>query len=202
MLINWTVVRDAEGRPLRTVANIQDTTERKRAETALRESQALNQAVLGSLASHIAVLDRDGNIIAVNEAWKRFERENGGAAIADSVGDELPGRLPPRSGAGDWRGGGGAEGHSGGAGRRASQFHNRISLPLAGREALVPDVGHPATRRRRGGAVVAHTDITKRKQVEESLRVSEKRLELAQKAGNIGTFDWDIRGLRPSGQMS
>src|SRR5262249_62158507 len=52
----------------------------------VRESQALNQAVLGSLASHIAVLDRDGNIIAVNEAWKRFARENGGVAIADSVG--------------------------------------------------------------------------------------------------------------------
>jgi len=44
----------------------------------------------------------------------------------------------------------------------------------------------------RGGAVVAHTDITRRKQVEESLRVSEARLDLAQKAGNIGTFDWDI----------
>jgi PAS domain S-box-containing protein len=36
-------------------------------------------------------------------------------------------------------------------------------------------------------------DITQRKQVEESLRVSEERLDLAQKAGNIGTFDWDLR---------
>src|SRR5262249_60933625 len=63
-----------------------DITERKRAETALRESQALYQAVLGSLVAHIAVIDRDGNIIAVNEAWKRFARENGGAAIADGVG--------------------------------------------------------------------------------------------------------------------
>jgi PAS domain S-box-containing protein len=36
-------------------------------------------------------------------------------------------------------------------------------------------------------------DITERKQVEESLRVSEERLDLAQKAGNIGTFDWDLR---------
>src|SRR5262249_25599367 len=57
-------------------------------ETALRESQALNQAVLGSLVAHIAVLDRDGNIIAVNEAWKRFARENGGAAFAVSSAAE------------------------------------------------------------------------------------------------------------------
>src|SRR5215467_4190820 len=37
----------------------------------------LGFAVLNSLADHIAVLDREGTIIAVNEAWKRFALENG-----------------------------------------------------------------------------------------------------------------------------
>ncbi|HEX5085174.1 MAG TPA: PAS domain S-box protein [Blastocatellia bacterium] len=192
VLINWAVVRDAGGRPLRTVANIQDITERKRAETALRESQALNQAVLGSLASHIAVLDRDGNIIAVNEAWKRFARENGGAAIADSVGMNYLDVC-----------------------RRALERSNgEVGATLKGIQAVLrgarPDFTieypcHSPDEKRwflmaatplpgaAGGAVVAHTDITRRKQVEESLRESEKRLDLAQKAGNIGTFDWDIR---------
>ena len=63
-----------------------DITERKQAEEALRRTQALNQAVLGSVAANIAVLDREGNIIAVNEAWKRFAYENDGAAVADYVG--------------------------------------------------------------------------------------------------------------------
>ncbi len=45
----------------------------------------------------------------------------------------------------------------------------------------------------RGGAVVTHTDITKRKQIEEALQESEERLELAMEAGGIGTFDWNIR---------
>jgi PAS domain S-box-containing protein len=36
-LVNWTIVRDAEGRPLRSVANIQDITARKRAEEEREE---------------------------------------------------------------------------------------------------------------------------------------------------------------------
>ena len=63
-----------------------DITKRKQTEEALHRTQALNQAVLGSLASNVAVLDRVGNIIAVNDAWKRFADENDGAAVADSVG--------------------------------------------------------------------------------------------------------------------
>lgn len=35
-------------------------------------------------------------------------------------------------------------------------------------------------------------DITERKQIEEKLARSQERLELAQEAGNIGIFDWDI----------
>ena len=79
-------LRDGSGRPYAVCGIATDITERKRAETTLRESQALNQAVLDSIAANIAVLDRDGNIIAVNEDWNRFAQENGGAAIADSVG--------------------------------------------------------------------------------------------------------------------
>jgi two-component system CheB/CheR fusion protein len=37
----------------------------------------LLQGVLHSLTEHIAVLDADGTIITVNEAWDRFARENG-----------------------------------------------------------------------------------------------------------------------------
>jgi len=36
-------------------------------------------------------------------------------------------------------------------------------------------------------------DISERKQAEEALRNNQKRLELAQKAGKIGTFEWNIQ---------
>ena len=45
----------------------------------------------------------------------------------------------------------------------------------------------------RAGAVVSHTNITERKRIEEALQESEERLELAMEAGEIGSFDWNIR---------
>ena len=68
---------------------------RKLAEDALRASETMKSAVLASLTSRVAVLDREGCIIAVNESWTRFGREN--AACARSVvgrGRELSRRLP------------------------------------------------------------------------------------------------------------
>ena len=42
--------------------------------------------VLNSLSAHIAVLDAEGNIIAVNDAWKKFATENGGDTNSVNVG--------------------------------------------------------------------------------------------------------------------
>ncbi len=48
---------------------------------ALRHSEALNRAVLSALTAHIAVLDRTGCIIQVNEAWNAFAVKNGDAEL-------------------------------------------------------------------------------------------------------------------------
>jgi PAS domain S-box-containing protein len=73
---------------LRLVLN--DATERKRAEVALRESEAFNLAILDSVSAEIAVLDRNGAIIAANQPWQRFAQENSLA----------PGTLAPHGGVG------------------------------------------------------------------------------------------------------
>ena len=174
------------------MANIQDITKRKLTEEALRKSEALNQSVLGSLASHIAVLDRDGKIIAVNEAWKRFAYENGIHADASGVGANYLDVC------------------------RCSQARNddETRKALNGIQAVLegtlPDFVleyscHSPREKRwflmsvtpllgeRAGAVVSHTNITERKRIEEALQESEERLELAMEAGEIGTFDWNIR---------
>ncbi|HLF00664.1 MAG TPA: response regulator, partial [Anaerolineales bacterium] len=56
--------------------------ERKRAEAAQRESELFSLSILNSLTAHIAVIDTDGIILVVNEAWERFARENGDPALA------------------------------------------------------------------------------------------------------------------------
>lgn len=45
-------------------------------QAALRDSRALTRAVIDSLAAHVAVLDGSGRIVATNQAWERFGREN------------------------------------------------------------------------------------------------------------------------------
>jgi transcriptional regulator with PAS, ATPase and Fis domain len=42
-----------------------------------RASDILVRAIINSLVSNIAVIDQQGNIIYVNEAWEDFARKNG-----------------------------------------------------------------------------------------------------------------------------
>ncbi len=56
--------------------------------------RAMIQHLVDSLASQLAVLDREGNIILVNEAWKRFARENAGRRSSELLcWSELPRSL-------------------------------------------------------------------------------------------------------------
>jgi signal transduction histidine kinase/CheY-like chemotaxis protein len=52
------------------------------AEAALKRASLLNRSLLNSLAMRIAVVDRDGDIMAVNATWDRFHREADGAGAA------------------------------------------------------------------------------------------------------------------------
>jgi two-component system sensor histidine kinase UhpB len=61
---------------------IRNITEQKQARELQQENAALNRAILSSLGMHIALLDKGGTIIAVNEAWERFAQENGAAGSA------------------------------------------------------------------------------------------------------------------------
>jgi PAS domain S-box-containing protein len=53
-----------------------DVTERKLAEEEMKRSKEFRKAVLDSMAAHIAVLDQDGVIVAVNARWKEFAQEH------------------------------------------------------------------------------------------------------------------------------
>ncbi len=65
-----------------------DITDRKRAEQALRQSEALKASILSSLENHIAVLDKRGIIIEVNGAWIRFAQDNGMTTEPAGVGTD------------------------------------------------------------------------------------------------------------------
>ena len=54
----------------------EDTTLRKQAEEATLATQQFLQSAIDALSAHIAILDERGNIIAVNEPWRKFAEEN------------------------------------------------------------------------------------------------------------------------------
>jgi PAS domain S-box-containing protein len=57
-----------------------DITDRKQTVGSIKQNDSFVRAVLDSLRDHIAVLDRDGNILAVNDAWEAFAAQNAGDA--------------------------------------------------------------------------------------------------------------------------
>ena len=59
------------------VAVVRDLTQVLATREDLGESQERLRSILHSLDSHVALLNREGEIVAINEAWDDFARENG-----------------------------------------------------------------------------------------------------------------------------
>ncbi len=75
---------DSTGLPLRMVGVNWDITNEKTSEKALRDSEKLQMAIMDSLSAHICVVDHLGRIVATNQQWNLFGREN--AIFGDSGG--------------------------------------------------------------------------------------------------------------------
>lgn len=132
---------------------------RRRSMRAVRESEAVSSAVLASMSSNIAILDRGGRIVRVNDAWQRFaavgtvgDNYVGACRVAADAGDEIAAALLPRLEQVLSVGGEGfsVERTGVGSGPEDDWFELRVE-PLAIAE---------------GGAVLTYTDITARKRAE------------------------------------
>jgi signal transduction histidine kinase len=137
----------------------------------------MKSAILASFSSQVAVLDHDGIVIAINEAWRRIVHKDGLPPEAQiQIGDNY---------VETWR-------------RAAAGSHTSAAIALAGLEDVLggrrPSFAYeyaggfePAIRwyalsvvplqRPDGGAVVTHLDVTERKGAE--LEAQRTRLELA-----------------------
>ena len=149
----------------------------KEAEDALRASELMKSAILASLPSEIAVLDREGRIIAVNNGWQRSARENGGSPQAGvGVGASYLDIWRRAVGTGVPHAGAALAGIEAVLGRSETGF--ALEYPCAGSDverwvalSVVP------LNRPEGGAVVSHTDVSERKLAE--LEAQHSRQELA-----------------------
>lgn len=155
------------GQTARLVGINRDVTERRQLEQRVRASETLNRDVLNSMMAQIAVVDCHGKIIAINENWERFGRENG-------VSCTLPGM---ELGANYLEVCARAATDIGGEARKVWEG---IRYALAHSQSVFKHeyACHSPTQQRwfsmqvshlnrpEGGAVIAHIDITERKRAE------------------------------------
>ncbi len=152
-----------------------DTDARLRALEQAEEAKHLSDSILNSLPANVAVVDADGNVVATNDSWIRFARENGNpplsavgpganyieaCARAIAIGDK-DARIA-MDGVEDVL-----------KGRRAFfQFEYPCHSPTQQRWFLMsvsPLSGMP-------GAVITHTNISDRKLAEIALQTSESTI--------------------------
>ncbi len=62
------IIRGADGRPTRIVGSLQDVTERRYADAALRESEAINRGIVEASTDSVALLDLEGRFLFLNKS--------------------------------------------------------------------------------------------------------------------------------------
>jgi signal transduction histidine kinase len=150
-----------------------------RIEEALRDSAVFTHAILSSLQAHIAVLDKDGTILAVNEAWQRFGNEQGAGVQARlEVGMNYLAVCQHAASASDTYARQALDGIQAVLDGSCGSFALEYPCPtLAQPQWFVMTV---TPLQGRDGAVVSHAEITQQKQAEEALRQSEMVLRTQQ----------------------
>ena len=134
---------------------------RARSARAVRAGEELNRAVLASLSTEIAILDRDGVIIRVNEAWRELGRQAGVAEWRDAfIGESYLDECRRAEQDGCEEAGAVRRGIESVLERRMEAFRceYQCSTPSARWcEMRVDCLDHED-----GGAIVTHLDITER----------------------------------------
>jgi len=159
-------VADRDGRPF-MLRHVQEQ---------LRVSEAAKQAaILNALPAHIALLDAQGRIVSVNEAWRRFADANALLSRAYGIGANYLDICDCA------RGEDAAEAQQAAAGIRSvldgAQKDFSIEYPCHSptEQRWFLMTATPLAGDRPHGAVVMHLNIIERKRAEEALRESEAR---------------------------
>jgi diguanylate cyclase (GGDEF)-like protein/PAS domain S-box-containing protein len=154
---------DAQGRPVAMHGTIQDITERKQVETALRESQHLLQLFIKHAPAALAMLDREMRYLAVSRRWLEMHALGDADIIGRSHYEVISG-IPE-----SWR----EEHRRCLAGERVEMDERRLmradgAVQWARREILPWHAGDGSV----GGILIFGEDITERKLAEERLRLA------------------------------
>jgi PAS domain S-box-containing protein len=169
-----------------------DVTNLKKTEQLLDKSEIFNRGILNALNSHIAVVDKSGKIIAVNEAWTRYSTINGGILSKTGIGNDYFKECK----------------------RAAKEGIESASIVLSGMKNVLKNKkkdfyleypSHSPTEKcwfattitkfgnQEQQIVVTHSNISQQKFAEENLLSSKEKLDEAQSLAHVGSWQLDFK---------
>ncbi len=160
---------------------------RRAAEEALRESEERFRELAASAQDAIIMLDADGRV----SYWNRSAERVFGWSSDEILGKELHLFVVPGEEIESYRKGF-LHFRRTGEGPLVGKILELVARRKDGREIPVEFSVSALKVKGQWHAISILRDITERKQAEEALRRSEKRLSRAQKIGSIGNWHWDI----------
>ena len=184
--VNMTVIRDAAGRAVRTVATIEDIDERKRGEAVLRASEVRFRTLAEAAPVGIFEADEHGATTYVNRRWTEISGLDADQAMGGgwlrAVHPEDRDRLTA-----GWQGAT-REGRESLADYRFLRPDGTVAS-VVGQAVAVLDASGRIT-----GYLGTITDITERKRAEQALRDSEERYRTLIAHSPDGIFLADLKG--------
>jgi PAS domain S-box-containing protein len=176
--------------------NVRDITARKKSADALHEFATNQACILDALPAHVALINRDGVILSVNEAWRKFAAANALTGTDYGVGQSYLHICQRAMGIGAEMARETAIGMQEvlNGDSRLFTIEYPCHSPDQQRWFLLRIV--PVGENAPNGAVVMHVDITERKISEESLRSSQRNMAAAQQSAHIGSWEIGITSSR------
>ena len=179
--------RDASGRPSKVVGSMRDVTDRKLAETALRESETLFRAISEQLPDGLFLVDLDdpqqpGRVVHVNPAAAKMLGYTPDELLGMSIEETLDQETV--RGSEDRR-----TRIAGGETIRFEAVHVRKDGSTFPSEVVARMIQYGGRR----VTLAIDRDITERKKAEQNLRESQGLLARAQHIARLGSWVWDVK---------
>jgi diguanylate cyclase (GGDEF)-like protein/PAS domain S-box-containing protein len=160
----------------------------------LKRNEVTRQAaILNALPAHIALLDPNGTIIAVNDAWKRYAAANSmRSEFGQGIGANYLEICDSATGAGSRDAQRAAEGIRSVLNGSRSNFSLDYECSSPVDNAWFQLTASPLIKDRAQGVILMHGDVSASKRNELDLVSLTERLSLAAQVAKVGVWEWDV----------